>query len=182
MWAALELWQYIIISVIALFLMTLIGIFCAYLIIRFIYKDSRFPFLKLPLLLFRRNPGPLIFGNRAQQTTYTPSPRAKVSGPLRFPIPELYTEIEHNHKIATEFSNGNLLPLQTSIWDTRQHLAHELPTHIQSTIEQVYTNIKMLNKLVWLAKELDSQSDNLDDYKKLLAYIAKQIDIIKEEV
>lgn len=178
----MELWQYVIISIVALFVAIIIGTFGAYLIIKFIYKDSRFPLLKLPLLLFRRNLGEIIFGSIDQQTTHVLVSTPKVSEPIRFPIPELYTEIEHNRKIATEFSDGNLLPLQTSIWDTRHHLVNDLPANLRSAIEQVYTDIKMLNKLVWLANELDSQGANLNDYKKLLAYIAKQIDKIKEEV
>ena len=178
----MELWQYIIISVAALFLAILIGISGAHLIIKFIYKDSRFPFFKLPLLLFRRNPGALIFGNRARQTTDTPSPPPKVREPMRFPMPALFAEIEQNRKIATQFSDGNLLPLQTNVWDAKQYSPHELPANLQGEIEQVYADIKLLNKLVWLTNELGSQSSSLDDYKKLLARIAEKINKIEEEV
>lgn len=178
----MELWLFIIISITALVMAILIGTSSAYLIIKFVHKDSRFQFLKLPLLLFRRNPGELIFGNRARQTTDIPSPLTKVRELMKFPMPALFAEIDNNRKIATLFSDGNLLPLKTNVWDANQYSSQELPANLLVEVEQVYADIKLLNKLVWLSTELDSQNSSMADYKKMLALIAEKIDKIQLHV
>ena len=84
----MEFWQYPLTFIVAMLIALFVGISGAYLIIRFIYKDDRFPFLKLHVLLFGRNPGVLILGGQARQTTIKSNPPLKISESPEYPIHE----------------------------------------------------------------------------------------------
>jgi hypothetical protein len=101
---------------------------------------------------------------------------AEVDMPLQAVVPELLTEFEHNYKIAREFSGGNLISLQTDIWDTSQHAIKTLPGKLQNELDNIYGIIKMLNNLVWFSTEFQRHSSALNEqYVNLLTAIADKL-------
>ena len=123
-----------------------------------------------------------IYGYKARQTIYKSSTPPKVRELTEFPMHELFAEFEHNRKIAAEFSGDNMLTLQTDVWDARRYSSHDLPANLLGEMQQVYADIELLNRLVWLATELGCQSSSLDDYKNLLVRIVEKINKIEEVV
>ncbi len=91
-------------------------------------------------------------------------------------VPELIAEFEYNYKIAREFSGGDLVSLQTKIWDTSQHTINTLPGKLQAELENIYGIIRMLNKLVWFSTEFQRHSPALSEqYTNLLNTIADKL-------
>ncbi len=64
----MEFWQYPLAVIAAILMALFVGISIAYLSIRFVLKDDKFPFFKLFYLLFRKNPGILPSIDKAQQS------------------------------------------------------------------------------------------------------------------
>ena len=164
----------------------LIGISIAYLIRRFVYKD-RIPFLKVPSLLFRRNPKILTSRELNRTSNDKPSEHPEVHEQTDFPIPELLSEFEHNCKIVAEFSGNNLLPLQADVWEAQKQLADKLPTTLRNQLLLIYSDINSLNRMVFwynqLSTDLSYQSSILTrEYSKLLTRIADNLKKIKQQL
>ena len=88
---------------------------------------------------------------------------------------------KHNRKIAADFSGGNLLPLQTGVWDTKQYTVQKLSVNLRSELVRVYTDIRLLNSLVWLSTEFSRRSASLDGkYRELLTNIGERLDRINQ--
>ena len=103
-----------------------------------------------------------------------------VEEPLKSVVPELITEIENNHRTATEPWAGKLLPFQTSVWDTNPGELHILPENLREDLTQAYTDMRLANSIVWLSAELGRRSHNLDEnYMKLCTNIAERLNKIK---
>ena len=176
----MEVWQYPIAAIAGILTAVFVGISSAYLSIRFVRKDDKFQFLNLFYLLFRKNPEILPSSDRLQQSKNGPSMHGKSHDLTELFSPELVFELECNSRNAAHFPTGNrMLPLQTDVWDTQKESTQELPTYLRSELEQVYADIKTLNKLVWFSAELGYQGYSLADYRKLLSRIAHRTKKIK---
>ena len=95
--------------------------------------------------------------------------------PVELPIPGLLNELANNSKIASKYSDGKLVPLQTEVWDSHQYSSYELSASLRDELEQVYSYIRLINNLVWLATEGYSSSSLDEQYKKLLAQISERL-------
>jgi hypothetical protein len=94
-------------------------------------------------------------------------------------MPELLTEIEHNFRIAREFSGGDLISLRTEIWDNSQHAIKTLPVRLQNELVNLYGVIKMLNNVVWFSTEFQRHSSSLSEqYTKLLSTVADRLNAL----
>jgi len=180
--ADLGWWQIALVLVASIFIGILIGISVSYLIRRFVFKD-RVRFFEPFYMLFSKKPKVSTSSDLARQFINTPSGPPEVHKPAKFPIPELLVEIEHNLKIVTEFSGDNLLPLQSDVWDAGRYSAHKLPVNLREQLEQVYSDIHVLNHLVRFSTELSYRSSFFDElYRKRLTSIAERLQSIKQNV
>ena len=180
--AALGWWQFALVLVATILIGILVSISVSYLIIRFVFK-RRVPFFKLFYMLFSKVPKVFTSSDLARQFINTPSAPPEVHELAKFPIPELLVEIEHNLKIATEFSGDNLLPLQSDVWDAGRDSVHKLPVNLREQLEQVYFDIHLLNHTVWFSTEMGFRSSLLDEqYRERLTTITERLQRIKQNV
>ena len=94
-------------------------------------------------------------------------------------VPNLFSEIEHNRKVANEPWTGTPLPFETTVWSSNPAELHALPANMRENLAQVYSDIQLANSIVWLATELGRRSSNLDDnYTKLCTNIAARLEVI----
>ena len=179
--AAFELWQrvlfYLAVSLVAI----ITGLYAGYWIIRLIYKE-RLPFKSVVFQLFKKRVITVSPRNNPAQSDKIPVDTQVVMKPIELPIPGLLDELESNGKIASKYSGGDLLPLQTDVWDAHQYSAYDLPDNLRDELEQVYSYMRLLNNLVWLATE-GYHSSSLDgQYKKLLAHISERLNKIERMI
>lgn len=180
-----ELWQLVLGFLAAAIVGIIIGICIGYLVYRFVYK-VRLSFLSVSFLLFGKIPKTIAPKYKALHFSKIaidkiPRKTQVAQKQVEFAMPELIPELVYNRTIASEFSAGILLPLQTDVWDAHQYSVHQLPANLRSELEKVYADIKLLNNLVWISTELGHSSSNMEDqYRKLLISIGEGIDKINK--
>jgi len=92
----------------------------------------------------------------------------------------LLEEIDANRKTA-RFSAGKLVPLQTEVWDASHRTIRALDSNLRRDLESIYSDIVLLNQLVWLSSEFRrSNRALLSQYADLSLVIAKRLDEIVE--
>ena len=179
---ALGWWQIALVLVATILIGILVGISVSYLITRFVFKQ-RVPFSKLFYMLFNKRPKVFTSSDLARQFINTPSASPEVHEPAKFPIPELLVEIEHNLKIVTEFSGDNLLPLQSDVWDAGRYSAQKLPVSLRNQLMHIYSDIHLVNHIVWFSTKMGYRSSLLDElYSERLPTIAERLQRIKQNV
>jgi hypothetical protein len=160
----------------------LIGLSVSYLIMRFVLK-RRVTFFDVFYALFSKKAKVLTPSDSSQQFIDTPTAPPKAHEPTKLPIPELLVEIEHNLKIAAQFSGDNPLPLQSDVWDAGKHSAHKLSANLRKQLKEAYSDIQLLNHIAWLSTELNYRSSFLDElYKERLTSVAERLQRIKQNV
>jgi hypothetical protein len=180
--ASLGWWQITLVLVATILTGILTGISVSYLIIRFAFK-YRVTFFDIFHLLFSKKPKMFTSSNLARHIINTPSSPSEVPEPAKFPIHELLVEIEHNLKIITEFSGDNLLSLQSDVWDARRYSAHTLPVNLREQLMQVYSDIYVLNQIVWFSTEFEYRSSLLNElYSEWLPTITKKLQRVKQDI
>jgi len=91
--------------------------------------------------------------------------------------PDLLTELETNHRIATEPRTDELLPFKTQVWDKSQGKAHTLTANLREELAQAYLDMRQANDIVWLSTELGHRSQTLDEhYMNLCPRIATRLE------
>jgi len=105
------------------------------------------------------------------------------SGPT---APDLLTELETNHRIATESRTDEMLPFETRVWETSQDAVHKLTASLREELAQAYLDMHQANDIVWLSTELGHKSQTLDEhYKNLCPRIAVRLErlmpLLKEQ-
>ena len=176
----MELWQVVLAFVAIIPVGVIAGTFVSYLVLRFFLKD-RLPFLSLLYLLFNKKRQAASANDLTPQFDKKPSPRLLVKEQAEFVVPDLLAEFKHNRKIAADFSGGNLLPLQTGVWDTKQYTVQKLSVNLRSELVRVYNDIHLLNSFVWLSTEFSRRSASLDGkYRELLTNIGERLDRINQ--
>ncbi len=94
--------------------------------------------------------------------------------------PDLFAEIENNHRISTEPDSNKLVSFQTQAWDAHQFEVGGLPADLREDLDQAYIDMRLANSLVWVSTELGRRSQSLDEnYMKLRATIAERLHRIK---
>lgn len=92
----------------------------------------------------------------------------------------LLEEVENNHRIATEPLADRLIPFQTDAWDARKYEMDKLPANLRDELEQVYTDIRLANSIVWVSTEFNRRTPSLDEnYRRLCTSIAERLNKIK---
>ena len=176
----MELWQVVLAFVAIIPVGLIAGTFVSYLVLRFFLKD-RLPFLSVLYLLFNKKRQAASANDLTPQFDKKPSPRLLVKEQAEFVVPDLIAEFKHNRKIAADFSGGNLLPLQTGVWDTKQYTVRKLSVNLRSELVRVYTDIRLLNSLVWLSTEFSRRSASLyGKYRELLTNIGERLNRINQ--
>ena len=61
-----------------------------------------------------------------------------------------------------------LLPFRTDVWDAHQYEANELPAKLRDNLEQVYTDIRLANSVVWVSTEFGRRTGSMDEYYRYL--------------
>ena len=88
----------------------------------------------------------------------------------------LLAEVKNNRRIATEPLTDKLLPFQTDVWGTHQYEVDKLPANLRNELEQVYTDIRLANSIVWMSTEFNRRSQSLDEhYRQLCTSIAERL-------
>jgi len=89
----------------------------------------------------------------------------------------LLAECERNRAKALRFSGSKLVPLETDAWDACPHLVRGLHPGLRNALESVYTDIALLNHLVWLSDEFQRSSPGVRaQYLSLSEKIAARLD------
>lgn len=100
-----------------------------------------------------------------------------VEKPPPLPASGLLAEIKGNLQIATRPWRGELVPFQTSLWDTSRDGFKTIPAHLQQDLSQAYADMRLANDIVWLSKELGRRSRDLDEsYRKLCNRIVVRLE------
>jgi len=91
--------------------------------------------------------------------------------------PDLLTELETNHRIATESQTDEIRPFETRVWETSQNAVHKLTVDVREELAQAYLDMHQANDIVWLSTELGHKSQTLDEhYKNLCPRIAGRLE------
>ncbi len=94
---------------------------------------------------------------------------------------KLFTECEQNREIIRGISGNNLKPLRTEAWDSNRNLIISLNHGLRDNLESVYTDITLLNNLVWLSTEFHRSGEDIQtQYRLLSEKIAIRLDSIIE--
>ena len=102
---------------------------------------------------------------------------------LKFTTDGLLAEVKNNHRIATEPLTDKLLPFQTDVWGTHQYEVNKLPANLRDELEQVYTDIRLANSIVWMSTEFNRRSQSLDEhYQQLCTSIAERLNKVKTAI
>ena len=95
-------------------------------------------------------------------------------------VPDLFTEIEFNRRIATKEWTGELQPFQTRAWDNRGDEVHSLAVEIRNELTEAYSDMALANSISWLSTEMSRRSPSLDEsYSKLKASVAARLNKVK---
>ncbi len=98
---------------------------------------------------------------------------------VNHPLTPLMDEFEQNLKTIREFTGDKLIPLRTDSWEANQQVVQRLSKDLRISLESIYTDISLLNHLVWLSSEFNRNSQNiLVQYEKLSSIIADNLDKI----
>ena len=90
---------------------------------------------------------------------------------------DLLTELEDNHRIATESQADEMLSFKTRVWDTNQDDVHRLTVNLREELAQAYLDMHQANDIVWLSTELGHRSQTLDEhYMNLCPRIAVRLE------
>jgi phosphate/sulfate permease len=100
--------------------------------------------------------------------------------------PHLLTELETNHRIATESRTDEMLPFETRVWDTSQDEVYKLTVNLREELAQAYLDMHQANDMVWLSTERGHRSQTLDEhYMNLCPRIAVRLErlmpLLKEQ-
>jgi hypothetical protein len=91
-------------------------------------------------------------------------------------VPDLFTEIEYNRRIATKEWTGELQTFQTRAWDNRSDEVHSLVVEVRSELTEAYSDMALANSISWLSTEMSRRSPSLDaSYSKLRTSIAVRL-------
>ena len=100
--------------------------------------------------------------------------------------PDLLTELETNHRIASESRTEGMLPFETRVWEASQNAVHKLTADLREELAQAYLDMHQANDIVWLSTELGHKSQTLNEhYGNLCPRIATRlgdlIPLLKEQ-
>jgi hypothetical protein len=91
----------------------------------------------------------------------------------------LYPEFEQNRRTIRGFSGEQLVSLKTDSWDANQRVLQGLSSSLRNSLESIYTDITLLNNLVWLSSEFHRNSPNIrQHYSNLGTNIADRIETL----
>ena len=103
---------------------------------------------------------------------------AGVEGQLKLPA-ALLAEVKNNRRIATEPLTDKSLPFQTDVWNAHQYEANKLPAKLRDNLDQVYTDIRLANSIVWVSVEFNRRTSSMDEhYRQLCTSIVEGLDRI----
>ncbi len=78
-----------------------------------------------------------------------------------------------NRQIIRELTGDSLSPLKTALWEANQRLVRNMNTDLKNRLTELYSDINLLNNLVWLSIEFNYISPNMSlKYTKLCRIIA----------
>lgn len=115
-------------------------------------------------------------------TPVSPAPivREQLTGE---PVSDLATELKNNLEIATRPVAGRLIPFQSSAWDARQYEVDKLSATLRDDLEQLYTDIRLANSIVWVSTEFNRRTPTLDEnYMRLRTSITERLNRIKLQI
>ena len=92
---------------------------------------------------------------------------------------EILKEIEVNLSIASAPRLDKMMPFQTSAWDTKKSELEFAGSDIRLKLAEVYIDISLANRIVWMASEFGLKSKDLEEgYLKLCKNIADRLQSI----
>ena len=98
-------------------------------------------------------------------------------------IPDLFTEIEYNRRIAIKNWTGELQTFQTRAWDNRGEEVHSLAVEVRNELSEAYSDMALANSISWLSTEMSRRSPSLDEsYSKLRASVAIRLNKVREQL
>jgi hypothetical protein len=192
------MWQLPIILLVAIFAGIIVGILIVYVLFR-LFSRSGLSLLAVCRILFGKRSGytdskriapkhrsvviqpPSI--ERKPEVSILAVNDGKITSDIqprgREDILRLLEECEQNRKTVRGFSGDNLVPLKTDAWDSNRRLLNHLEPNFRNNLESVYSDIFLLNNLVWLATEFHRSGPGMQaQYKLLSESIAKRLDTI----
>ena len=100
--------------------------------------------------------------------------------------PDLLTELETNHRIASESREEEMLPFETRVWEAYQNAVHKLTVDLREELAQAYLDMHQANDIVWLSTELGHKSQTLDEHygnlcPRIAARLEKLMPLLKEQ-
>ena len=98
-------------------------------------------------------------------------------------IPDLFTEIEYNRRIATKDWTGELKTFQTRAWDNRGEEVHSLTVEVRNELSEAYSDMALANSISWLSTEMSRRSPSLDEsYSKLRESVATRLNKVRAQI
>jgi hypothetical protein len=98
-------------------------------------------------------------------------------------VPDIFTEIEYNRRIASKEWTGELQTFQTRAWDNRGDEVHSLVVEVRSELTEAYSDMALANSISWLSTEMSRRSPSLDEsYSKLRSSIAVRLNKVRSQL
>ncbi len=172
----MEWWQIVLLILGSIITGILVGALVTYLTGRFVKKPLAIPLAGAKIE--EELEAKAIARREAEEAKRTK--KAEIEEQLKLPAAALLAEVKNNRRIATEPLTDKLIPFQTDIWDAHQYEANKLPAELRENLEQVYTDIRLANSIVWVSTEFNRRSRSLDEhYQRLYTSIAERLDKIE---
>jgi hypothetical protein len=91
----------------------------------------------------------------------------------------LTAELESNLKLATQSWTGQVKTFTTAVWDRKTAEAEGLAENLQGELGEVYLDMRLANRLVWLAEDTGHLSPELSrGYLEMRDKIAERLRLI----
>ena len=76
-------------------------------------------------------------------------------------LAELMAELERNLELVRAASGDTMAALETEVWERNQRLVRGLPTERRETLESVYADVGLLNRLAWMSSQFGRRSPDM---------------------
>jgi len=193
-----QAWQIAITLLVVILVGSLVGILLSYALLKLVHHNN-LDLMATCRILFGKKPGLVPQKGRALKPRRLAPLPPEVQKPVKASVStnknggilsdlqlrskvdilKLVAECAKNRETIRGFSGNDLVPLQTQSWDSNRNFVSSLSPVLRDDLESVYTDIALLNNLVWLSTEFHRSGPDIQaQYTVLSENIIRRLEKI----